>query len=58
MDRPKSSQGEIFLHEEWAGKTISEKVNWVRENIQKKEGNAAVFTDLGEIAWIVNLRSS
>lgn len=33
-------------------------MNWVREKIKGKEGEAALFTNLGEIAWILNLRSS
>lgn len=48
----------IFIHEEWAGKGIVEKVGWVREKINGKGGNAAIFNDLSEIAWITNLRSS
>jgi Xaa-Pro aminopeptidase len=48
----------IFVHEEWAGKGIVEKVGWVREKINAKGGNAAIFNDLSEIAWITNLRSS
>jgi hypothetical protein len=37
---------------------MSEKVNWVRENIKAKGGFAAIFNDLSEIAWVLNLRSS
>lgn len=57
-DRPNPAKPEIYIHEEWAGKGIVEKVGWVRENIAKKQGNAAIFNDLSEIAWILNLRSS
>lgn len=56
-NRTPSSATPIFIHEEWAGKTLSEKVNWIREGIKEKGGNAAIFNDLSEIAWILNLRS-
>ena len=46
-NRPKTSENEIFIHEEWAGKSINEKVNWVRNHIKEKEGEGALFTDLG-----------
>lgn len=57
-DKPAPPKPLIFIHEEWAGKSITEKVGWVREKINSKNGNAAIFNDLSEIAWILNLRSS
>jgi Xaa-Pro aminopeptidase len=57
-DRPPSSATTIFVHEEWAGKSITEKVGWIRNHVQQKSGEAAIFANLGEIAWILNLRSS
>ena len=32
-------------------------MQWVRNHIKEKNGEGALFTDLGEIAWILNLRS-
>lgn len=58
LDRPKVEQSEIFIHEEWAGKSAVEKVAWVRGHIKGKEGKSAIFNDLSEIAWILNLRSA
>lgn len=58
VDRPKAEQSEIFLHEEWAGRSIVEKVGWIREKIQSHKGKSAIFNDLSEIAWILNLRSA
>lgn len=57
-NRPTSEKPPIFIHEEWAGKFMSEKVNWVRDSIKAKNGSAAIFNDLSEIAWLLNLRSS
>lgn len=33
-NRPRTSETDIFLHEEWAGKSLGEKVNWVRNHIK------------------------
>ena len=30
----------------------------MREKIVSKDGNATIFNDLSEIAWVLNLRSS
>jgi len=30
----------------------------VRQQIKEKNGNAALFSDLSEIAWLLNLRSA
>lgn len=57
-NRPSSSADKIFVHEEWAGKTMSQKVGWVRDQIKSKNGNAALFSDLSSIGWVLNLRSS
>jgi Xaa-Pro aminopeptidase len=56
--RPPPSMAPIFVHELWSGKPITEKVGWVRERIQQKAAEAAVFADVGEIAWLLNVRSS
>jgi len=37
---------------------MSEKINWVRDQIKSKNGESAIFNDLSEIAWLTNLRSS
>lgn len=57
-ERPAAPMPDIYVHEEWAGRGVAEKVGWVREHIKKKEGKAAIFNDLSEIAWLLNLRSS
>ena len=46
-NRPPTGATEIFLHEDWAGKGIAEKIGWIRDKIKEKNGEAAVFTDLG-----------
>lgn len=33
-ERPKSSAGDIFVHESWAGETAAEKISYVQKNIQ------------------------
>jgi len=58
QDKPNPPTPQIFIHEEWAGKSICEKVNWTRDHINSKKGNAAIFNDLSDIAWVLNLRSS
>ena len=56
-DRPQCHK-DIFVHEEWAGRTAAEKIKWVQDKINELKGNGALFTDLSEICWILNVRSS
>ena len=58
VDRPEGERPAIFIHEEWAGRSSVEKLNWVRDRIREKKGEAAIFNDLSEIGWLLNLRSS
>jgi Xaa-Pro aminopeptidase len=57
-NKPNAAKGEIFIHEEWAGRTTAEKVGWVRKSIAEKGGKSAIFNDLSEVGWVLNLRSS
>lgn len=57
-DKPNIKKGDIFIHEEWAGKSTAEKVGWVRAKINQHKGKSAIFNDLSEISWILNIRSS
>jgi hypothetical protein len=45
-DKPNAQKGNIFIHEEWSGRSTQEKVDWVRKNIKEKEGKSAIFNDL------------
>lgn len=57
-NKPNIKKGDIFIHEEWSGKSTAEKVGWVRNKIVEKNGKSAIFNDLSEISWILNIRSS
>lgn len=35
---------EVFLHEQHAGKSLGEKVKWIRNQIIDKKGEGAIFT--------------
>jgi Xaa-Pro aminopeptidase len=49
---------DIFVHEEWAGTSAADKIKWVQNKITELKGNGALFTDLSEICWVLNVRSS
>lgn len=36
----------------------AEKVEWVRQKMKEKGANGCIITDLSEICWVLNLRSS
>ena len=58
QDKPNGKKGDIFIHEEWSGRSAAEKVGWVREKIADKKGKSAIFNDLSELSWLLNIRSS
>lgn len=58
-DRPAIPGNPLFLHEvKYAGKSRSEKLNEVREEMTRKEANFHLLTSLDDIAWLLNIRGS
>lgn len=58
-DRPALPEGEVFIHDEkYAGESASSKIQRTLEDVRKKGGNAIFISDLAEIAWMLNIRST
>lgn len=58
-DRPELPKDKIFNHEEiYCGKSTSEKLNEVRENLKNKEANSFILSSLDDIAWLYNIRGN
>lgn len=58
-DRPELSKEEIFILDvKYAGKSASEKVNEVREEMKKLKGDNYVLASLDDIAWLFNIRGN
>lgn len=58
-DRPEIPNGEIFIHDlKYAGKSRVEKLNEVREEMQKQGASHYLLTSLDDIAWLLNVRGS
>lgn len=58
-DRPALPDGEVFVHEmEYAGEDAVSKLSRVIENVKAQGADTVFISDLAEIAWILNLRSS
>lgn len=57
--RPQESNSSIVVHNiEFAGESWQDKVRKVREFLKKSGIDAILITDLGEIAWLYNLRGN
>lgn len=58
-DRGKGSTSHIFIHpEKWAGKSVSEKLQEIREKLKENNADSHVITALDDVAWTLNLRGS
>nr|WP_320059980.1 aminopeptidase P family protein [uncultured Bacteroides sp.] len=56
-DRPSMPTSQAFIHDEfYAGKSCTEKISLVREEMKKKEVDGLFISALDEIAWCLNLR--
>ncbi len=59
LDRPALPKDRIFVHDEkYAGESAKSKIERVMENVRAEGATSVFISDLAEIAWILNLRSS
>lgn len=57
--RPQLPQGKAFEHKlQYAGASVSEKIETIREELKKGGANACILTALDEVAWVFNIRGS
>ena len=58
-DRPAiPAQPVTLLSDVYTGSSRSERIAWLREEIQKRHCDAMLITALDEIAWLLNIRGS
>lgn len=58
-DRPALPKAEVFVHEEkYSGESARSKMRRVMAEVSANGADAAFISDLAEIAWTLNLRSS
>lgn len=58
-EQPKPSKDEVVIHPvKYAGLSAVDKINLLRQTIEKKRGSGFVVTALDEVAWLFNLRGS
>lgn len=58
-DRPALPKNEMFLHEEkYSGESVASKIKRVMANVEAQNADAVFISDLAEIAWTLNVRSS
>ncbi len=58
-DRPELPSGEIFVHNiEFAGKSISEKLELIRTEMDEKGADYYLLSALDAVAWTLNIRGS
>ena len=58
-DRPARKCNEVFaLEEEICGKTVAEKLNMVRESMEKKNCRNLVLSKMDDIMWLFNIRGN
>ncbi|HPR18493.1 MAG TPA: aminopeptidase P family protein [Candidatus Cloacimonadota bacterium] len=59
QDRPPIPVSQVFLHEDkFAGKSRTEKIEMIREEMKKENLDYHLFTSLDDIAWLFNIRSN
>lgn len=59
IDRPALPSSEVFIHEEkYAGESAGEKMDKVLKQTEASGADSIFISDLAEVAWILNLRSS
>jgi len=58
-ERPSLPCTEVFLHDiKFAGKSASEKLSLIRENMKKEGANYYILSSLDDIAWTLNIRGN
>ena len=58
-DRPLLPQGAVWLHEDrYAGRNRSEKLAWLRGELEQKGCRYMFLNCLDQIAWLLNIRSN
>ena len=58
-DRPEMPKGSVFLHDvKYAGKSRTQKLSDVREEMKNKSANHYLLTSLDDIAWLLNIRGN
>lgn len=58
-DRPELPEDDVFLHPvEFAGETVEEKIEKVRNLLCDENATAYILTTLDDIAWLLNIRGS
>ena len=59
QDRPSIPENPVtILDDNYTGSTRTEKIAWLREELQKRHCDAILITALDEIAWLLNIRGS
>ncbi len=59
LDRPALPKDKVFIHEEkYSGEAAADKMQRVMERVEAQGATSAFISDLAEIAWTLNLRSS
>ncbi|WIV12329.1 aminopeptidase P family protein [Proteiniborus sp. MB09-C3] len=58
-DRPELPLEKVYIHEEkYSGKSTKEKLNMVREEMNKKGAGYYLLSSLDDIAWLFNIRGN
>ncbi|KAI0560093.1 Xaa-Pro aminopeptidase [Gracilaria domingensis] len=58
-DRPPLPEGEVRVHDiQYAGKSVKEKLESLRESMTKKECSHMILSMLDEVCWLYNIRGS
>lgn len=58
-DRPKLPKEKAFIHDvKYSGKSAKEKLNEVREAMEKLEAENYIISSLDDIAWLFNIRGN
>lgn len=59
INKPEMPKEKIFLHDtKYCGKSASEKIQEVRNEMKKLDGKAYVIASLDDIAWLYNIRGN
>ncbi|GAB4814313.1 hypothetical protein N2152v2_001359 [Parachlorella kessleri] len=58
-ERPAAPQGALRVHSlEWAGRSVADKLEDLRKEMQGADAGALLVTMLDEVAWLLNLRGA
>lgn len=59
IERPSLPKESIFIHETiFSGKSSKEKIEEVRQNMEKKGAKSTIISSLDDIAWLLNIRGN